>query len=1041
MNLPGLSIRRPVTIAIVFTVIIALGIISLGRTPLDLMPELELPITAIITTYEGAGPQEIEDGVTRPIESAVATLEGLQGITSTSQRGQSMVIAEFAWGSNMDFVSLDMREAVDLVRPMLPSDADDPILVKFSPSSLPILAITLGGDRAPEDLRALADDIIQPRLERLEGVASVGVNGGLEREVHIDLHPGRMQAQGVSLDSVTQVVQGDNTSSPGGAIRYQQREYTLRTTGEFNSISDIANLQISTNAGVPIPLRHIASVSDGFKDVSVLTRLNFTPSVGLSIQKESDANTVQVARLVHRELERLQSELGSDIELSVVLDQAEMIEESINNVATNGTIGGIIAAIVLFVFLRSFRALAVVVIAIPVSVVATFMLIYFSGMSLNIISLGGLALGIGMLVDNTIVVLENIFRHRDQGEKAIVAAENGAREVASAVMAATLTTVSVFLPVIFVQGLARQLFQDMSLTVSFSLAVSLVVSLTLVPVLAARWLGNRRPAGQEVGLGGSEAMDHETSGLLQATYARLLTWSLRRRRWVLTAVTLLFFSSMALLPRVGEEFIPATDQGLINVSVELPVGSSLDQTDRVVYRLEEAIVELPEVESVYARVGGGAQFSFDSNTPERASIDVTLLALEARDRSVFEVAESIRTLSADIPGATVSVTITDNMGGGVLSAAPIQVQLRGDDEVTMERVLADLARLIEGIEGTREVTTSLDDQRPEYRLEIRRERARELGLSLPQIASTVRTAVEGQVITQYRTGGEEIDVRLQLEGGTSENLESLAYVPIASPVAGTLPLSEVLHFVPSSVPSTLQRQDQSRIMSVTADVFGRNLGVVMSDVAAAVAALDVPSNINVRFGGDVQEMQDSFGDLGTALILAVFLVYAVMAAQFESFRHPFTIMFSVPLAAIGVVIGLVVTGTPLSVPGFIGLIMLAGIVVNNAIVLVDYVNILRGRGMERNEALVNAGRTRLRPVLMTTLTTILAMIPLALGIGEGAEVQVPMAIVVIFGLLFSTALTLVVVPLMYMTIDNFGTGRVARFFTLRGVRKATTKSH
>ncbi len=1039
MNLPGLSIRRPVTIAIVFTVIIALGIISLGRTPLDLMPELEFPIAAIITTYEDAGPREIEDGVTRPIEGAVATLAGLQGISSTSQRGQSMVIAQFAWGSDMDFVSLDIREALDMVGSMLPDAADDPMLIKFSPSALPILAITLGGDRSPEDLRALADDIIQPRLERIDGVASVGVNGGLEREIHVGLDPGRMQAQNVSLQSVTQVLQGENTSSPGGAVQYRQQEYTLRTTGEFNSIDDIADLQIPTNTGVPIPLRHIAAVADDYKEVSLLTRLNFTPAVGISIQQESDANTVQVARRVHAELQQLQEELGGDIELSVVLDQAEMIEESINSVATNGTVGGIIAAIVLFLFLRSFRALAVVLIAIPVSVIATFMLIYFSGMSLNIISLGGLALGIGMLVDNTIVVLENIFRHRSEGVGVREAAENGTTEVASAVLASTLTTISVFLPVIFVQGLARQIFQDMSLTVSFSLVVSLFVSVTLVPVLASRWLGKARNSDL-AGTAGGDATTHGSLGLLQRVYTGVLTRALKRRRLVLVGVMALFVGSLALLPRVGAEFIPATDQGLINVSVELPVGSSLDQTDRVIFQLEEGISALPEVESVYARVGGGAQFGLDGNSPERASIDVALYPLSERARSVFEVAESIRAMASTIAGAKISVTVSDSMGAGAMTAAPIQVQLRGDDAATMEGLLEELATAIASVEGTREVTTSLDELRPEYRLEIRRDRARELGISLPQISSTVRTAVEGQVVTQYRTGGEEIDVRVQMQGDFKENLESLAYLPIGSPTAGMVPLAEVVRFVPSSVPSALQREDQSRVMSVTADVFGRNLGVVMSDVAAVVAAVDVPAHISVRFGGDVQEMQEAFGDLGIALILAIFLVYAVMAAQFESFRHPFTIMFSVPLAGIGVAIGLVVTRTPLSVPGFIGLIMLAGIVVNNAIILVDYINILRNRGMERSEAIVTAGQTRLRPVLMTTLTTILAMIPLALGIGEGAEVQAPMAIVVIFGLGFSTALTLVVVPLMYVTIESLGTGRLGRFITMRGMRKATTPS-
>jgi len=1025
-GLAGLSIRRPVAVTIVFTIITVLGIISLGRTPLDLMPEINFPIAAIITTYEGAGPQEIEDGITRPIESAVATLEGLESIMSTSERGQSLVVAQFAFGSDMDMVALDLREAIDVIKPFLPDDADEPLVVRFTPSSIPVIAVTIGGNRTPEDLRALADDIIQPRLERIEGVASVSVNGGSVREIQVDLHPGRMQVQQVALESVTQALVADNRNQPGGSIQHQGREYTMRTTGEFKSVADIEELRIPTGAGVAIPLRQIATVTDGYKESPVLTRLNFAPAVGLSIQKESDANTVQVARAVRKELERLREELGGDVELSVVFDQAEMIEDSIRSVANNGLMGALIASAVLLLFLHNVRAIVIVVISIPLSVIATFMLIYFSGMTLNIISLGGLALGVGMLVDNTIVVLENIFRHLKGSGDPREAAEKGTNEVAAAVIASTLTTVSVFVPVLFVQGLAKQIFLDMSLTVSFSLAMSLVVSLTLVPVMASRWLGNQRRAAPDV----------EDKGWLKDAYGRLLVWALRRRRLVLAVVTVLFVGSLAMVPMIGGEFLPASDQGIINVSIELPVGATRDETDQVVRYLEESIYALSEVESVYARVGAGAS---GGEMPEVATIDVTLVPLAQRSRSVFEVAEAIRGLARRIAGASISVTIADALsagfGMGAGAAAPIQVQLFGDDEEALAALANQLARAIEGIEGAREVSTSLDDQRPEYRVEIRRERARELGLTLPQIASAVRTAVEGQVVTQYRTGGEEIDVRVRMQAGSDWDLDALARVPIMSPTAGMVPLAEVVRFVQGSVPSTLQRQDQSRVVTVSADVFERPLSAVMADVSRAVDALELPQGVSVRFGGDVQEMIEAFGDLGTALILAVFLVYAVMAAQFESFRHPFTIMFSVPLAGIGVIFGLVVTGTPLSVASFIGLIMLAGIVVNNAIVLVDFINQQRQAGVEREQAIVTAGRTRLRPVLMTTLTTVLGMIPLALGIGEGSELEAPLAIVVIFGLSFSTLLTLVIVPLVYVSIDNLGKGRIARLFSFRRGRK------
>lgn len=1024
MSIPGFSIRRPVTVIMVVAVVLLLGFISFTRTPLDLMPDLEFPIAVIVTNYDGAGPREVENLVTRPIEDAVGTLAGLQGLTSTSQRGQSMVMAEFAWGTDMNFAALDIREAIDMVRPILPDDADSPMLMTFDPSMIPVMALTLSGDMGPADLRNFAEDVIRPRLERLGGVASVGVSGGLEREIKIELNPGRMEIHRVSLDQVFQVLQTDNMSQPGGTVLHREREYLLSTTGEYRSVEQLSEVLIPTLDGGTIALRHIADVHDAYKDVSVLSRLNFEPSVGLSIQKEADANTVQVARAVRNELARIQSE-RSGIQIAVVIDQAEMIEDSLANVAVNGLVGAVMAGAVLLLFLRSGRAIAVIIASIPLAIIATFVMIYFAGMSLNIISLGGLALGIGMLVDNAIVVLENIYRKRSQGLAAVAAAEEGTNEVASAIFASTLTTVSVFMPVVFVQGIARQISQDMAFTVSFSLIASLAVALTLVPLLAAKWL-TRRP--QHTGRSATDAAGGEVLeadrqlGGLQRAYMRLLGGAMRRRGWVLGGMVVLLVGSLAMMPLVGSEFIPSVDQSVVSVRVELPIGSRLSDTDRVVAELEELIYAIAEVESVYASIGGGGQLSVGGASAEAGTIEITLVPLRERSRSSFEVAEQIRQLAEDIPGALISVTAAGSIGG--MGGAPLEVQVGGDDEATMIGALAQIADAMRQRPGVREVATSLEEERLEYRLEIRPDRARELGLSVPQVASAVRTAIDGQVATRYRAGGEEVDVRVRV-GGTHD-LDRLAYVPIWSPVAGPVPLEEVVAFTPGTVPTSLTRRDQARVYTVTADLFGRDLGSTMLDLQSAVNELDLPSDVFVTIGGEAQQMQDAFGDLAFALLLAVFLVYAILAAQFESLRHPFTIMLSVPLAAIGVVVGLVVTRTSLSVPAFIGLIILAGIVVNNAIVLVHYINLLRQKGMERAEAIIEAGRARLRPVLMTAITTILAMVPLALGIGEGAEIQAPMAIVVVFGLLFSTLLTLVVVPLMYVSIDNIGRGRRER---------------
>lgn len=1028
MNLPRLSIGRPVAVVMMCALVVVLGIIALTETPLEMMPDIQFPVVAVVTTYEGAGPREVENLVTRPIEEAVASISGLKGIQSTSRRGTSMVLAQFEWGRDMDFAALDVREAVDRVRSLLPSDADAPLVLKFDPSAIPIMAITLGGDMHPAALRRYAEDVVKPVLERLDGVASVSVMGGLEREIQVTLHPGRMQVYGVSLDQVRGIIQGENIDVPGGTGTFREREYIVRTTGQFQNLEELADLQVPAGRSGLIALRHIAEVRDTYKDEEVFTRLNFQPAVGLSVQKEDAANTVQVARRVRDALASIMEEGNGSLRSQIVFDQAEMIEDSLMNVARNGAVGALIAGLVLLYFLRDVRATMVVAAAMPLSIVSAFVLLYFSGMTLNLISMGGLALGVGMLVDNGIVVLENIFRHRTLGLSAAEAAETGTNEVAMAITASTITTAAVFLPVVFTQGIARELFQDMAVTVAFTLAASLLVALTFVPLLAS---GMLRQAPDRKGSGDTAAA--AVAGPMQDRYGRLLGWCLRRPRLTMAVVIVLLVLSLAFLPRIGGEFLPPSDIGIVNVTIELPVGARREDTDRVTQELERRIATLPEVEYIYARIGSSETFQLGGAQPERAIIQVTLLPLAERSRSVFEIAEVIRTWGADVPGATVSATVESGMGGG-FSGAPIEIEVRGDDEDVLTAVADQVADIVRHIPGTREVKTSVQDQRPEYRIELRRARARELGLSVPQVAAAVRAAVDGDVATRYRTGGDEIDVRLRLGRGTADDLEQLRHVPVATTAAGIVPLGDVVNFTPTASPSELERRNQSRVVTVTAALFGRDLGSVMADIAAGVRQLALPAGVDIRFEGEAQQMEEAFGDLGRALVLGVFLVYAILAAQFNSYRHPLVIMFTVPLAAIGVVLGLLVTGHRFNVPSLIGLIMLAGIVVNNAIVLVDYVNTLRARGVDRDAALVEAGRTRLRPVLMTTLTTVLGMIPLALGIGEGAEMQAPLATVVIFGLTFSTVLTLVVVPIMYRWVEDIGTGALLGRLTGRGRR-------
>lgn len=1017
MNVAKFAVSRPITVWMAVFVAVLLGFFSLTRLPIDLLPEMNIPIAAVATSYEGAGPQEVESLVTRPIEEAMSSLANVTGVSSTSTRGQSVVLVEFDWGTDMNFAALEMRERIDLIRELLPDGAGSPRILRFDPSASPIMQLGMGGDRSLPELYALAQDVVKNRLERIEGVASVSVFGGREQQVHVTLDPVRMRAFNVSFETVVQALQAANLNLPGGNIVSGREELTLRTTGEFHDLADIAAVRIPTAAGT-IPLREIAEVSMGESDERQITRLNRQPALNLQIVKETGANSVQVARQVREVLDEIARELG-DVEFVAVYDESAFVEAAIDAVTSNAAVGALLAALVLYAFLRSFRSTLVIAISIPVSIVFTFLLVYFSGMTLNMLSLGGLALGVGMLVDNSIVVLENIFRHRQLGSEAVEAAVEGAREVAGAILASTLTTVAVFVPIVFMEGLASQIFSDLSLTVTYSLAASLAVAMTVVPLLASRLLANdgsiSRVSLAAAGTGtpsGPERPAAPAGGLLGrvlAVYDRLIRLTLRRRGWTLLAFTAALAASLLWIgPKLGTEFLPAMDEGQFRISVEMPKGTKLAETQDLVAHLEEALLRIPEVSSILSQAG-------DASASDSGAIMVQLKPLRQRRRSTADVIEDVRRLAAGIPGANIEVHTMSFVGVG--GAAPVQVQVRGDDLDVLAQQAARLAEVIRTIPGTREVRTSLDESRPELEIRIDRERAGQLGLSVVQIASSVRTAIAGQTATIYRSGGEEFDVVVRLAEPYRQNLSDLRNLPIGTPF-GIVPLSEVAELVEARSPLSIDRVDQSRVVAVTAQLSGRALGSVMNDVRAAVAQMEFPPGVEVAYGGEDELMVEAFSDLGIAFVLSIVLVFAVLASQFESFTQPLVIIGSIPFALIGVVWGLYLTGHTFSVVAFIGVIMLVGIVVNNAILLIDFINQARRRGVDRLEAVVESGKIRLRPILMTTLTTVLGMLPLALGIGEGSELEAPLAVVVSVGLSTSTLLTLLLVPAVYLAVDD-----------------------
>ena len=1037
MNLPKLSVSRPVTVVMVIMIILLLGFVSFTNLSMDLFPELNLPIVIIYTDYSGAGPEEVENLVTRPLEQMVGSVSGLEGIDSISSVGTSLVIVQFGWGVDINQATIDLREQLDLVKGFLPAEAGDPMVIKMDPNLMPIVQIGATSDLESAAFKTLLEDKVVPRLERIEGVASVSLMGGDEREIRLEVDPARLSYYGLTLPQLLQSVQGDNVNLSSGTAGIGSQEMLVRLKGEFRSIEDLGNVSVFTPLGTTVRLKDLGEIVDGYKEQTSLSKLNGETAIGLGVSKQSDANTVQVSREVRKALAALRQELPEGTELKILMDQAEYIEMTIDNMAQNMIIGAILAMLILYIFLRNIRTTFIIALSMPISIVATFTMVYFGGISLNIMSLGGLALGMGMLVDNSIVILENIFRHREGGFSRKDAAVEGAGEVSMAITASTLTTIAVFFPIVFVKGIASQLFRELALTVSFSLAASLLVALTLVPMFSSRMLKvtpldengvangnrvNRNSLRYRVMAGWGRAFKKLENG-----YGKLLAASLRRRRRVIIIVTLIVVGSVALIPVVGAEFIPAMDQGYAFITIQMPYGSKLEETERVTAKVEEIVTAIPEIEMAFSTIGADTTGLGGSGPAENARIDLILSDLSERTRRTDEVAEEIWQKVQDIAGAEITVSGGDAAAMMGHSMAPVEIRVEGDDLTVLMEIAEQIKALMEAVPGTREVEISREEGRPELEVVVDRSKAAQYGLSPAQIVSTVRTAMQGQTITRFRDGGEEIDVVVIFPKKDRENLADLKSIELLSPTGAKIPLGEVAELTVSQGLTDIGRRNQTRIISVTCQIFGRDLNSVTRDISAILdQQLQLPDGYSLSTGGSAEEMADAFGSLTKALLLAIALVYMIMAAQFESFLHPFVIMFSMPVTIVGVVLGLLVTGSTLNVISFIGIIMLAGIVVNNAIVLVDYINTLRKRGMERREAIITAGRVRLRPILMTALTTILGMLPLMFEVGEGGEAGAPLAAAIVGGLTTSTLLTLVLVPVVYSIFDDWGQKLVNR---------------
>lgn len=1037
MSIPRTAIERPVTMFMISAVIVLLGAISLVQLPVDLLPDLTFPSLTVRVGYPGVGPREIEETITRPIEQTVSAVAGLDQLSSTSSEGSSTVRLNFVWGTDLGEAADDLRSRIDRIRGRLPEDADPPIIFKFDSSSWPIMTIAVSaeGDMTQVQLREMAERILSPRLERVNGVAAVTVQGGLRRQIRVDLSKEKITALGLPVDQIVRVLRTENQNIPVGEINEGSLTYLVRSPGQFNNLDEIRDLVVLTRDGVPVYMRDIAEVRDGTEDFRQFTRVNGKPGVQMRVTKQSGENTVAISEAVHREVTRINREVPG-VALTVSNDSAVFIEQSIASVREAVMLGSVFVILVIFVFLRSWRSTLIICTSIPISIIGTFALLFFGGYTLNTMTFGGLALGVGMIVDASIVVLENTQRHLEMGKSVKQAAIEGSEEIWSAILASTLTHIAVFVPLFFLTGFSSVLFKQLSVVVVFSLLMSLFVAVTLVPVLCSLLMTTHDAEKARTGVTGW--LFTRSGALLDGLdnkYGKFLGLALRHRPTVLAFGASVFALSVFLFPYLKFELMPQTDEGEVRVDIELPVGTRVEQTQAAILEVEDKIRKgVPELVTLISQ-GGGGGFMGGAST-HRGDLTLTLKPKAERRRSNEQIAQELRRQLTGIPGVVARARAS---GGSQLNRvlggnqdSRLSLEIRGYDFDDATRLVAQSEALLRTVPGIADVRRARQDGRPELAVRVDRDKAAIFGLSVTGVADTLRTNVAGTQAAYYRERGQEYPIVVRLRQEDRARITDVGDVLVSAPGNRVIPARSLLTVEPENSPVEIERKNQERISRVNAEL-EVSLSEAVANVEKRLPELEVPGDFQVGFGAELEEQVKAFTQLKYLLILAVILVYAVMASQYESFRDPFIIMFSIPLATIGVVGALLLTNTTFSLQAYIGVIMLAGIVVSNAILLVDYTSTLRHRdGMELFEAAVTAGRTRLRPIVMTTLTTILGLLPMAFEIGEGAELQAPLARVVIGGLLASTLITLVFVPTVYTLFEQ-------GFKSLRRATKVATE--
>ncbi len=1051
MSLSKAVVGRPTTVFTICILIVGFGLYSTSDLAIDLFPEINPPVLVLFTTYDGAGPEEIEKTVTRPLEGQLSNVSNIERITSTSSEESSQIQLEFTYGTDMTEATNEVRDRLELVKDFLPDEATTPQIFKFDPALIPILQLEVSGNRTPEELRQIAENTIQPRIEQIEGVAIAGVRGGRERVVRVEIPQNRLEAYDLNFTQIADTLRGNNVQISAGNIAEGNINYLIRTAGEFDSIEDIRNSVIvyrsppgvgaDETAPTGVRLRDIADVYDGFRDETSAVYINGRPGVFITVQKQSGTNSVQVADNVLERLDRINAALPTGIELAAVEDTTTLIRDSLADVSSSAITGGFLAVLILFIFLRSLKTTLVIAVSIPVSIIVTLMLMYFAGLTLNLMTLTGLALGIGMLVDNSIVILENIYRYREKGAKLTASAVLGSQEMITAITASTLTTVFVFLPLALFRSqleVIGELFADLAFTVVISLLSSLAVAIFLIPVLTSRYLPiasrKQRPLkGLPKRI--DDRMAHFFSRLDEG-YKRSLAFALRRTWIVPILVTAALVGSLFMIPMTGFEFTPQQEEDSVTLSVEMPIGSRLEITRSVLQQLEHVVrEEVTRFESIIIEAGEPAFFGvLGAADTSRGSLTVILPTFEEREVSAIEVQEVLRSRFDTFPGAVFS--FGDGGGGGGFNASPVEITLRSEDRARMRETAGRIIELIEErVPGATEPQMNLSEGLPEVEIFVDRQKAYELGLNIAMVGQEVRANVDGISAGQFRDGGNEYDIVLLLEERGRDQIPDLQRIFVNNRFGRQIPLSSFASLERTTGPVSIARQDQSRTVTITAGLApGETINVVMPLIQQLIREeIPVDDELIITYGGDFEDLQRYGRTFMYVILIAVFLVFGVMASQFESFLDPFIILFTIPLTLIGVILLYVATGTNFSLFTAVGLVVLVGIVVNNGIVLVDYTNLLRKRGRSIHDACVEAGGNRLRPILMTSLTTVLGLVPVAFSRGEGSSLVQPIAQTVVGGLSVATFLTLYLVPVIYAIFN----GSRARRLERRAARRRT----